>query len=245
MTPSLPLIKSHLIKDCYVYDTVDNFSSVLLKTASVPAGSRNSSASTTADRSIPAASRNRSASIHAGRSIPAASRNRQASIHAGRSIPAASRNRPASIHAGRHIPAGSSMSTRTKLGLGFKEYIRSDEVCDLSTPSVFYLEPDNREVKSLYERSMTGNKEKLVDFMQVKGGTVTLRGRDGKITGKGTIRTSKLDFENVYYVEELQNFNLFSVSQICDKKNKVLFIDAEFLVLLKEFQLPNESQVVL
>nr|GEY14820.1 ribonuclease H-like domain-containing protein [Tanacetum cinerariifolium] len=41
---------------------------------------------------------------------------------------------------------------RTKLGLGFKEYIGSDEVCDLSTPSVFDPEPDNREVKSLYER---------------------------------------------------------------------------------------------
>nr|GEX47235.1 hypothetical protein [Tanacetum cinerariifolium] len=46
----------------------------------------------------------------------------------------------------------SSMSTRTKLGLGFKEYIRSDEVCDLSTPSVFDPEPVNREVKSLSER---------------------------------------------------------------------------------------------
>nr|GEU38674.1 xylulose kinase-1 [Tanacetum cinerariifolium] len=45
----------------------------------------------------------------------------------------------------------SFMSTRTKLGIGFKEYIGSDEVCDLSIPSVFGLEPDNREVKSLYE----------------------------------------------------------------------------------------------
>nr|GEV37778.1 hypothetical protein [Tanacetum cinerariifolium] len=46
----------------------------------------------------------------------------------------------------------SSMSSRTKLGLGFKETIRSDEVFDLSTPSVFDPEPENREVKSLYER---------------------------------------------------------------------------------------------
>ncbi|GJY94719.1 hypothetical protein Tco_0511080 [Tanacetum coccineum] len=56
-----------------------------------------------------------------------------------------------------------------------------------------------------------------------------LGGGDGKITGKGTIRTSKLNFENVYYVEELQNFNLFSVSQICDKKNKVLFTRIQIL----------------
>ncbi|GJV07727.1 hypothetical protein Tco_1345383, partial [Tanacetum coccineum] len=65
------------------------------------------------------------------------------------------------------------------------------------------------------------------------GGTVTFGGGDDKITGKGTIRTSKLNFENVYYVEELQNFNLFSVSQICDTKNKVLFTDKECLVLSK------------
>ncbi|GJS06490.1 putative ribonuclease H-like domain-containing protein [Tanacetum coccineum] len=92
---------------------------------------------------------------------------------------------------------------------------------------------------------MTGNKEKLDDFVKIIGGTVTFGGGDGKITGKGTIRTSKLNFENVYYVEELQNFNLFSVSQICDKKNKVLFTDTECLVLTKEFQLPENSQVVL
>ncbi|GJR51210.1 putative ribonuclease H-like domain-containing protein [Tanacetum coccineum] len=79
----------------------------------------------------------------------------------------------------------------------------------------------------------------------IKGGTVTFGGGDGKITGKGTIRTSNFHFENVYYVEELQNFNLFSVLQIYDTKNKVLFTDKECLVLSKEFQLPDSSQVVL
>nr|GEV65356.1 reverse transcriptase domain-containing protein [Tanacetum cinerariifolium] len=61
--------KSHLIKDCDVSDNVDNFPSVVLKAAYVPAGSRNSSTSISAGRSIPAASRNRPASIHAGRHI--------------------------------------------------------------------------------------------------------------------------------------------------------------------------------
>nr|GFB34377.1 ribonuclease H-like domain-containing protein [Tanacetum cinerariifolium] len=42
----------------------------------------------------------------------------------------------------------------------------------------------------------------------------------GRITGKGAIRTSTLDFENVYYVKELQQFNLFYISQIYDKKNR-------------------------
>nr|GEU93852.1 putative ribonuclease H-like domain-containing protein [Tanacetum cinerariifolium] len=40
-------------------------------------------------------------------------------------------------------------------------------------------------------------------------------------------------------------FNLFSVSQMCDKKNRVLFIDTECLVLTPDFKLPDESQVLL
>ncbi|GJZ88563.1 hypothetical protein Tco_0660345 [Tanacetum coccineum] len=57
-------------------------------------------------------------------------------------------------------------------------------------------------VDSGCSRSMTGNKEKLADFVKIKGGTVTFGGGDGKITRKGTIRTSNFNFENVYYVEE-------------------------------------------
>ncbi|GJW31333.1 hypothetical protein Tco_0051365, partial [Tanacetum coccineum] len=38
------------------------------------------------------------------------------------------------------------------------------------------------------------------------------------ITGKGTIRTPTLDFENVYYVKELQQFNLFSISLIMTER---------------------------
>nr|GEZ27217.1 putative ribonuclease H-like domain-containing protein [Tanacetum cinerariifolium] len=66
----------------------------------------------------------------------------------------------------------------------------------------------------------------------------------GKISGKGKIKTGKLYFEDVYFVKELK-FNLFSVSQMCDKKNKVLFTDTECLVLSPDFKLPNESQVLL
>ncbi|GJS20192.1 putative ribonuclease H-like domain-containing protein [Tanacetum coccineum] len=70
-------------------------------------------------------------------------------------------------------------------------------------------------------------------------------GSRGYITGKGKIKTGKLDFEDVCFVKELQHFNLFSVSQICDKKNKVLFTDSECLVLSSEFKLPDENQVLL
>ncbi|GJR75131.1 putative ribonuclease H-like domain-containing protein [Tanacetum coccineum] len=44
---------------------------------------------------------------------------------------------------------------------------------------------------------------------------------------------------------KLKQFNLFSVSQMCDKKNKVLFTDSECLVLSPDFKLPDENQVLL
>ncbi|GJV46469.1 hypothetical protein Tco_1431005 [Tanacetum coccineum] len=62
-------------------------------------------------------------------------------------------------------------------------------------------------------RHMTGNMSYLTDFEEIDGGYVTFGGnpKGGKITGRGTIKTGNLDFENVYFVREL-NFNLFSVS---------------------------------
>ncbi|GJU47533.1 putative ribonuclease H-like domain-containing protein [Tanacetum coccineum] len=46
----------------------------------------------------------------------------------------------------------SSMSTRTKIGLGFKDYFGKDEVFDLSRPSTMYPEPVEEGVKPLYSR---------------------------------------------------------------------------------------------
>ncbi|GJW64500.1 putative ribonuclease H-like domain-containing protein, partial [Tanacetum coccineum] len=48
-------------------------------------------------------------------------------------------------------------------------------------------------------RSMAGNMERLDDFQEFQGRKVTFGGGEGRITGKGTIRTPTLDFENVYY----------------------------------------------
>ncbi|GJS23406.1 putative ribonuclease H-like domain-containing protein, partial [Tanacetum coccineum] len=95
-------------------------------------------------------------------------------------------------------------------------------------------------------RHMTGNKSFLIDYQEIDGGFVAFGGspKGGKITRKGKIRTGKLDFEDVYFVKELK-FNLFSVSQMCDKKNSVLFTKTECLVLSPDFKLLDESQVLL
>ncbi|GJU62473.1 hypothetical protein Tco_1244308 [Tanacetum coccineum] len=92
---------------------------------------------------------------------------------------------------------------------------------------------------------MTGNKAYLAEYQDFNGSPVAFGGSKGYITGKGKIKTGKLDFEDVCFMKELQHFNLFFVSQICDKKNKVLFTDSECLVLSPEFKLPNANQVLL
>nr|GEW23034.1 hypothetical protein [Tanacetum cinerariifolium] len=95
-------------------------------------------------------------------------------------------------------------------------------------------------------RHMIGNMSYLSDFQELNSGYVAFgeNPKGGKISRKGKIKTRKLDFDDVYFVKELK-FNLFSVSQMCDKKNSVLFTDTECLVLSPEFKLPDASQVLL
>nr|GEZ45893.1 ribonuclease H-like domain-containing protein [Tanacetum cinerariifolium] len=101
-------------------------------------------------------------------------------------------------------------------------------------------------IDSGFSRHMTGNISYLSDFEEINKGYVAFSGnpKGGKITGKGKIRTDKLDFDDVYFVKELK-FNLFSVSQMCDKKNNVLFTNTECVVLSSDFKLPDENHVLL
>ncbi|GJS93823.1 putative ribonuclease H-like domain-containing protein [Tanacetum coccineum] len=74
-------------------------------------------------------------------------------------------------------------------------------------------------VDSGCSRHMTGNKAYLVEYQDYNGGPVAFG--------------------------ELQHFNLFYVSQMCDKKNKVLITDTECLMLSPDFKLPDENQLLL
>ncbi|GKD81325.1 hypothetical protein Tco_1348164 [Tanacetum coccineum] len=50
--------------------------------------------------------------------------------------------------------------------------------------------------------------------------------------------------EDLLPLEELK-FNFFNVSQMCDKKNSVLFTDTECVILSLDFKLTDESHVLL
>nr|GEY61007.1 hypothetical protein [Tanacetum cinerariifolium] len=93
-------------------------------------------------------------------------------------------------------------------------------------------------------RHMTGNISYLSDYEPFDGGYVSFGQGGCKITGKGTIKTDKLEFENVYFMKDLK-YNLFSVSQICDNKNSVIFTNSECIVLGRDFKLTNDNNVLL
>nr|GFA86264.1 retrovirus-related Pol polyprotein from transposon TNT 1-94 [Tanacetum cinerariifolium] len=141
--------------------------------ASVPTDSRNSLASTSVDKSIPAASRNRSASIHAGRPIPTASRKRPTYIHAGKHIPTGRIDKPAPFPAGISVPP--SWTNPAAIPFFRPSNLYFDDVHP-------HVNKDICIVDSGCSRSMTGNKEKLDDFVHVKGGTVTFGGGDEAVS---------------------------------------------------------------
>nr|GEU34772.1 ribonuclease H-like domain-containing protein [Tanacetum cinerariifolium] len=105
---------------------------------------------------------------------------------------------------------------------------------------------DKGVINSGCSRHITRNMSYLTNYEEINGAYVAFGGnlKGGKISSRGTIKTGKLDFKNVYFVRELK-FNLFSVSQMCDKKNSVLFNDTECIVLSLNFKLTEESHVLL
>nr|GEY62208.1 hypothetical protein [Tanacetum cinerariifolium] len=96
----------------------------------------------------------------------------------------------------------------------------------------------------LMTRHMTGNISYLSNYESFDGGYVSFGQGGCKITGKGTIKTCKLEFKNVYFVKDIK-YNLFSVSQIYDNKNSVMFTDSECIVLGKDFKLLDDANILL
>nr|GEX49087.1 ribonuclease H-like domain-containing protein [Tanacetum cinerariifolium] len=93
-------------------------------------------------------------------------------------------------------------------------------------------------------RHMTGNISYLSDYEPFDRGYVSFGQGGCKITGKVTIKTGKLEFENVYFVKDLKS-NPFSVSKICDNKNNILFTNSECIVLGQNFKLSDDDNVLL
>nr|GEY31817.1 ribonuclease H-like domain-containing protein [Tanacetum cinerariifolium] len=113
-----------------------------------------------------------------------------------RNFPTANRKFPT---ASRKFPTGSKKSITADMGLKEKAGSSQNKIDDKG-----YWD-------SGCSRHMTGNISYLSDFEPYDGGYVSFGQGGCKITGKGTFKTGKLEFENVYFVKDLK-YNLFSVS---------------------------------
>nr|GEX62555.1 putative ribonuclease H-like domain-containing protein [Tanacetum cinerariifolium] len=99
---------------------------------------------------------------------------------------------------------------------------------------------DKGVIDSGCSRHTTWNVSYLSDFEELNGGYVAFGGNMSYLSDFEELNRGYVAFEG----KELK-FNLFSVSQMCDKKNSVLFTNTKCLVLSSDFKLPDESQVLL
>ncbi|GJY71560.1 ribonuclease H-like domain-containing protein [Tanacetum coccineum] len=119
---------------------------------------------------------------------------------------------------------------------------KHDELLSELTPIVMDHPLKNMVDRCIFDSGCSGQKWIFEEFNR---GSVTFGGSKGYITGKGKIRVGNLDFDSVSFIKEPGHFNLFSISQICDKKHKVLFTETECLVVSSDFKLPDENQIPL
>nr|GFA44251.1 ribonuclease H-like domain-containing protein [Tanacetum cinerariifolium] len=105
-----------------------------------------------------------------------------------RNFPTANRKFPTAC---RKFPAGSTKCSIVDIGMKGKSGSSQNNIDDKG-----YWD-------SGCSRHMTGNISYLSDFEPFDGGYVSFGQGGCKITGKRTIKTGKLEFENVYFVKDL------------------------------------------
>nr|GEY83355.1 hypothetical protein [Tanacetum cinerariifolium] len=121
--------------------------------------------------------------------------------------------------ASRKFPTGSTKFSTADMGMKGKAIKPS--ACWVLKPShdLSNKGPNNNSVSVMFKkytyidtqgrlngcsRHMTGNMSYLSDYEPFDGGYVSFGQGGCKITGKGTIKTGKLEFENVYFVKDLK-----------------------------------------
>ncbi|GJY86316.1 putative ribonuclease H-like domain-containing protein [Tanacetum coccineum] len=109
-----------------------------------------------------------------------------------------------------------------------------DDVCAVKTGNPEILLQDHVVVDSGCSSHMIGNKAYLSDYEDFNRGFVAFGSdpKGGKITGKGKIKTANLEFDDVYFVDEL-NFKLLDESQVvlrAPRKDDMYSLDLKNIV---------------
>ncbi|GJR63730.1 putative ribonuclease H-like domain-containing protein [Tanacetum coccineum] len=163
---------------------------------------------------------------------------------ADRPHPAGWSKRPATVSAGRPVSAG-------WLNPAARPFFRPSSVYNTNWPNIYDPMIKGRGNGALRPQQVTlggikdhnfGGPRVMVDLVNPHG--FTLNDPQGRLKKQGK-NDDFVQKSREAIVKFWSTFKLFFVSQICDKKNKVLFTDTDCLVLSEEFQLPDASQVVL
>nr|GEW64278.1 hypothetical protein [Tanacetum cinerariifolium] len=125
----------------------------------------------------------------------------------------------------------------TRKGLGYAFTRKACFVC--GSFSHLIRDCDFRDKGMAKKAELTKSKNKDDPHRALKDKGIVDSGCSRHMTGNKAYLADYQEFK-----EELKHYNLFYVSQMCDKKNKVLFIDTDCLVLSPEFKLPDENQVL-
>nr|GEZ81510.1 hypothetical protein [Tanacetum cinerariifolium] len=145
----------------------------------------------------------------------------------------------------RPVNTASSKSTVNHLRLKSKAYKRGHSQ-DTRPKNKFSANKNsifNKQVNTIEVNDSTARDRAVVSGnMRREGNPQQKEYKEKGVNDSGCSR--KLDFNDVFFCKELK-YNLFSVSQMYDKKNNVLFTDTECLVLSSNFKLLDESQVLL
>ncbi|GJR35919.1 ribonuclease H-like domain-containing protein [Tanacetum coccineum] len=112
--------------------------------------------------------------------------------------PIVNRVRPTTVFHKTHLPFSRPFNNTTALRTNFSKQ-KVNTAKDYPQRAL----QNKGIVDSGCSRHMTGNKAYLAEYQDFNGGPVAFGGSKGYITGKGKIKTGKLDFEDVCFVKEL------------------------------------------
>nr|GEY32257.1 ribonuclease H-like domain-containing protein [Tanacetum cinerariifolium] len=166
-------------------------------------------------------------------------------------FPTANRKFPT---ASRNFPTGSTKFSTAHMGMKGKAVKPS--ACWIWKPSqnLSNKGPNNNSVSVMFKkytyidtqgrlngcsRHMTGNISYFFDYEPFDGGYVSFGQGGCKITRKGTIKTDKLKFENVYFVKDLKEFSNARTPQqngVAERRNRTLIEAAR--TMLADAKLP-------
>nr|GEV54160.1 hypothetical protein [Tanacetum cinerariifolium] len=148
--------------------------------------------------------------------------------HINRSPSPKASNFPPKVTAVKVLQVNAAKEIQVSNGLGPKEILT---ISFLVQSNPHHALKDKGVINSGCSRHMTWNMSYLSDFQEINSGYLAFCGnpKGGKISGKGKIKTGKLDFDDVYFVQEFK-FNLFSISQIVPRENNMYNVDLKNII---------------